>query len=109
MGFPGGIDHAGSLKSGSKLHGRLGDFDGNGMLDGAIVVTGNMPLNSVFMPGSPYALIRYFDTDMPYDGELVGKLPGTLAQRNHTAAAATYQFPTAATSLVSPQNSGETQ
>ena len=81
MKLPGGLDQAGSLKSGSKLRGRLGDFNLDGMLDGAIVVAGNMPLNSIFMPGAPYALIRYFDTDVPYAGSIVGKLPlGRAAQ-----------------------------
>jgi len=53
-----------------------GDFNHDGMLDGAIVVAGNLPLTSVFMPGAPYALIRYFETDIPYDGHMIGKLPG---------------------------------
>lgn len=77
MGIPGGIDQAGSLKPGDKLRGRLGDFNHDGMLDGAIVVAGNIPLTSIFMPGAPYGLIRYFETDMPYAGMTVGKLPGT--------------------------------
>jgi len=75
MKLPGGVDQAGSMKSGTKLRGRLGDFNHDGMLDGAIVVAGNMPLNSIFMPGAPYALIRYFDTDVPYAGSIIGKLP----------------------------------
>lgn len=75
LGIKGGIDKAGSLKPGDKIKGRLGDFNGDGMLDGAIAVAGNMPLDSVFLPGAPYALIRYFDTDIPYDGMLFGKLP----------------------------------
>ena len=74
--IPGGVDRAGSLKSGDKIHGRFGDFNHDGMLDGAIVLTGNFPLNSVFMPGAPYAMIRYFETDIPYDGRMIGKLPG---------------------------------
>ena len=100
MGFEGGIDRAGSLAAGDKLRGRLGDFNNNGMLDGAIVVTGNMPLDSVFMPGAPYALIRYFETDMPYTGELVGQLPGSAAERAPAAAAVDYAFPEAAAALV---------
>ena len=74
LGIEGGIDAAGSLRSGGKLRGRLGDFNGDGMLDGAIVLAGNLPLSSVFMPGAPYALIRYFDTNVPYDGKIVGRL-----------------------------------
>jgi hypothetical protein len=100
MGIAGGVDQAGPLKSGDKIRGRLGDFNGDGRLDGAIVVTGNMPLTSVFMPGAPYALIRYFDTDMPYNGELVGKLPGSVEERQKQANKATYAFPAAETKLV---------
>jgi hypothetical protein len=103
LGIEGGTDRAGALKSGDKIHGRLGDFNGNGLLDGAIVVTGNMPLTSVFMPGAPYALIRYFETDMPYDGETVGKLPGSSADRQKIADSATYAFPAAEARLV-PKN-----
>jgi hypothetical protein len=74
LGIEGGMDAAGSLKPGDKIQGRLGDYNGDGMLDGAIVLAGNLPLNSVFMPGAPYALIRYFDTNVPYDGKVVGRL-----------------------------------
>lgn len=76
MGIEGGVDQAGSLSSGDKLRGRLGDYDGDGMLDGAIAVAGNMPLDSILLPGAPYALVRYFETDIPYDGRLLGQLPG---------------------------------
>ena len=81
MGIEGGVDQAGSLKPGAKLKGRLGDFNGDGMLDGAIVVAGNMPLDSIFMPGAPYALIRYFETDVPYTGVTVGAAPKTVIAR----------------------------
>jgi hypothetical protein len=80
--IPGGVDRAGSLKSGDKIRGRFVDFNHDGMLDGAIVVAGNIPLTSVFMPGAPYALIRYFETDIPYDGHLMGKLPGVHTEEN---------------------------
>ena len=76
MAIEGGTDQAGSLKPGDKIRGRLGDFNHDGMLDGAIVVAGNIPLNSIFMPGAPYALIRYFETDVPYHGQVLGRLPG---------------------------------
>lgn len=92
-GIPGGVDRAGSLKPGDKLKGRLGDFDGNGMLDGAIVVAGNLPLTSIFMPGAPYALVRNFETDMPYDGQNIGRLPGSLEVRFEHGQKATYWFP----------------
>lgn len=76
LGIEGGIDRAGKLPSGSKLRGRLGDFNNDGLLDGAIVVAGVLPLDSIFMPGAPYALIRNFDTDIPYHGKILGRLPG---------------------------------
>jgi len=98
-GIEGGIDRAGSLKTGDKLKGQLGDFDNNGMLDGAIVVAGNLPLDSIFMPGAPYALVRNFETDMPYDGELIGKLPGELDLRAAEAAKADFRFPEDAAKL----------
>jgi len=82
MGIEGGIDRAGSLPSGTKLKGRLGDFNNDGMIDGAIVVSGNIPLYSIIFPGSPFALIRYFSTDVPYNGQIMGKLPGPRYERD---------------------------
>lgn len=89
MGIDGGVDLAGSLKPGDRIRGRLGDFDGNGVLDGAIVVAGNIPLDSIFMPGAPYALIRYFETDVPYDGAPVGKLPAPAGRERDSKLSAT--------------------
>jgi len=106
LGIEGGTDRAGPLKSGDKIKGRLGDFNGNGMLDGAIVVTGNMPLTSVFMPGAPYALIRYFETDMSYAGVVAGKLPGTAADRQKLADRSNHAFPVAEASLVQQKTTG---
>jgi len=71
LGIEGGIDTAGSIKSGVELQGRLGDFNKNGILDGAIVVAGNIPLDSMLLPGAPYAFIRYFETDLKFNGEEV--------------------------------------
>lgn len=82
LGIEGGVDRAGKLASGTKLRGRLGDFNNDGMLDGAIVVAGVLPLDSIFMPGAPYALIRNFDTDIPYDGKMLGQLPGERSAPN---------------------------
>jgi hypothetical protein len=98
--IPGGVDRAGSLKSGAKIRGRFGDFNHDGMLDGAIVVAGNIPLTSVFMPGAPYALIRYFETDIPYDGHLI-KLPGEHGDKNEPPRL-TVIPPTPATAGVTP-------
>lgn len=72
LGIPGGIDRAGSLASGTKLNGRFGDYNDDGLLDGAIVLAGNIPLDSMLLPGAPYAFIRYFDTDVPVDGDIYG-------------------------------------
>jgi hypothetical protein len=93
LGLPGGIDRAGSLPVGAKISGRLGDFNHDGFIDGAIVVAGNLPLKSIFMPGAPYALIRYFETDMPVNGQRVGRLPGTVAEREAQRAKADLRFP----------------
>jgi len=109
LGIEGGTDRAGPLKSGDKIHGRLGDFNSNGLLDGAIVVTGNMPLTSVFMPGAPYALIRYFETDMPYTGVLAGKLPGTAADRQKIADRANHPFPASEVRLLAQKSAGGNQ
>lgn len=98
--IPGGVDRAGSLKSGDKIRGRFGDFNHDGMLDGAIVVAGNIPLTSVFMPGAPYALIRYFETDIPYDGHLI-KLPVENREKNEPPRL-TVIPPTPATAGVAP-------
>ena len=68
LGIEGGIDNAGSINSGVELQGRLGDYNNNGILDGAIVVAGNIPLDSLLLPGAPYAFIRYFETDLEFDG-----------------------------------------
>jgi hypothetical protein len=91
MGIEGGVDNAGSLKPGDRIRGRIGDFDGNGVLDGAIVVAGNIPLDSIFMPGAPYALIRYFETDVPYDGARVGKLPASAVLERDSKLSATVE------------------
>jgi len=107
MGLPGGIDRAGPLKSGDKIRGHLGDANGDGRLDGAIVVTGNMPLTSVFMPGAPYALIRHFDTDMPYNGAVLGKLTGSVVERQKQVEKATYAFPAAVAKLVKTAEAGQ--
>jgi len=73
LGIEGGIDRAGSVPSGTELKGRLGDYNNNGILDGAIVVAGNIPIDSLLLPGAPYAFIRYFETDLKYDGETLLK------------------------------------
>ncbi len=74
IGLPGGVDRAGSKPSGTVLKGRLGDFNNDGLLDGAIVLAGNIPIDSMLLPGAPYAFTRYFETDVPFNGDLYGKI-----------------------------------
>jgi hypothetical protein len=64
-----GIDQAGIYPSGTRLRGRIGDFNHDGWIDGTIVATGVMPLDSTFYPGQPYVIVRHFETDIPIDGE----------------------------------------
>jgi hypothetical protein len=93
LGLAGGTDRAGSLKSGDKIHGWLGNAAQDGFLSGSLVVAGNMPMSSIFMPGAPYALTRNFQTDMPVDGQRVGRLPGSQEQREAERARADLRFP----------------
>jgi hypothetical protein len=64
-----GIDRAGMYASGTRLRGRVGDFNHDGWIDGTIVATGVMPLNSTFYPGQPYVIVRHFETNIPAAGE----------------------------------------
>ena len=66
-GKPGGYDKAGSLSSGTKLVGRVGDFDADGFMDGTIVATANVPMQADLLPGAPVANQRGFRTDIPID------------------------------------------
>lgn len=61
---PGGIDRAGSLPSGAPVFGRLGDRDGDGMLDGTIVGASNVPAEHIFTPGAPVVQRRDFHSDI---------------------------------------------
>ncbi len=63
-GKPGGYDKAGSLKSGTLLMGRVGDFDADGFMDGTIVATANVPMQADLLPGAPVANKRGFRTDI---------------------------------------------
>jgi hypothetical protein len=64
-GLIGGTDRAGSLDSGVPVVGHVGDDDGDGYLDGLIVGATNMPLQHIFLPGSPTVQSRSFTTDIP--------------------------------------------
>ena len=74
---PGGVDRAGSLGSGAVVPGLLGDDDGEGRLAGTFNAIGSFPLDSVLLPGAPFAQTRVFQTDIPVSSELAGFL--TLA------------------------------
>ena len=64
-----GVDRAGPLQSGETISGRIGDFNGDGHIDGTIVAVGVMPLDSPVFPGQPYALSRNFETDIAHRGD----------------------------------------
>lgn len=65
--IPGGYDKAGSLASGDVLIGRVGDFDRDGFLDGVLVASANVPMESDMLPGAPVGNVRGFTTDIPVD------------------------------------------
>lgn len=64
-GIEGGQDRAGSLPSGVAVVGRLGDYDGDGFLDGSIVGGSNVPLTNILVPGAPVVQRRNFVSDIP--------------------------------------------
>ncbi len=69
---PAGAQGAGPLRSGETISGRVGDFNGDGYIDGTLVAVGVMPLSSPVYPGQPFAMSRNFETDIPIDGTLAG-------------------------------------
>lgn len=73
-GEKGGVDQAGKFPSGTKLSGRIGDFNNDGWIDGTLVAVGNMPLDSPIYPGQPYAMHRNFETNIPIKGVLYGNI-----------------------------------
>ncbi len=70
-----GANQAGPLKTGETISGRVGDFNGDGFIDGTLVAVGVMPLSSPVYPGQPFAMSRNFETDIPIDGAVYGS-PG---------------------------------
>ncbi|MDD5034910.1 MAG: hypothetical protein PHE55_09145 [Methylococcaceae bacterium] len=70
-----GASQAGPLKTGETISGRIGDFNGDGFIDGTLVAVGVMPLTSPVYPGQPFAMSRNFETDIPIDGAVYGS-PG---------------------------------
>lgn len=69
-----GIDQAGPFPSGTTLTGRIGDFNGDGWIDGTLVAVGNIPLDSPIYPGQPYAMHRNFETNIPIKGLSYGNV-----------------------------------
>ena len=69
-----GIDQAGRLMAGTKIRGRIGDFNGDGWIDGTLVAVGTLPLDSPVFPGQPYAMYRNFETDIPIEGSVFGSV-----------------------------------
>ena len=67
-----GASQAGPLKTGETISGRVGDFNGDGYIDGTLVAVGVMPLSSPVYPGQPFAMSRNFETDIPIAGTLAG-------------------------------------
>lgn len=67
-----GVDQAGEYPSGTRLRGRLGDFNHDGWIDGTLVFVGVIPLDSPIAPGQPFVLVRNFETDIPIAGEWSG-------------------------------------
>jgi len=65
---------AGPYNAGDKLEGRIGDEDGDGWLDGELVYAGNMPMDSPFYPGQPFAIKRTFEIDIPSSGIKLGNV-----------------------------------
>lgn len=75
--FPGGTDKAGSLHSLSPIIGNIGDYNNDGMLDGAFVGVANIPLDHIFYPGAAVVQSRSFKTNIPVSVNQVSML--TLA------------------------------
>lgn len=57
-----------------ELRGRIGDFDGNGWVDGTVVAVGTLPEGAAAKAGTQYLLIRHFETDLPVAGVLSGNV-----------------------------------
>ena len=70
-------ESAGPLKTGETLSGRIGDFNGDGFIDGTLVAVGVMPLSSPVYPGQPFAMSRNFETDIPIEGAIFGSPKAT--------------------------------
>jgi hypothetical protein len=74
---------AGKYAAGTVLKGRVGDFNGDGWIDGTFVAAGNMPLDSPVRPGQPFVMIRNFETNIPIDGVLSGNVKALARDGNN--------------------------
>lgn len=74
LNIPGGYDKAGSLASGDVLTGRVGDFDYDGFLDGILVASARVPMQSELLPGAPVGNRRGFTSDIPVDPLMAAEL-----------------------------------
>lgn len=93
-----GVDQAGEYPSGTRLRGRIGDFNHDGWIDGTLVFVGVMPIDSPIAPGQPFVLVRNFETDIPIAGEWSGdvkslKANGRAAHRGSRNPASVAQAP----------------
>lgn len=73
-GYPGGHDQAGSIASGKFLIGRVGDFNQDGYLDGILVATPTVPLESTMLPGAPVGNRRGFHSNITIEPHLACEL-----------------------------------
>ncbi|MDD5033737.1 MAG: hypothetical protein PHE55_03185 [Methylococcaceae bacterium] len=64
-GHPAGVDRSGSIASGAVVPGAMGDANFDGKLDGEFNAIGRFPYDSVILPGTPFAQVRVFDTEIP--------------------------------------------
>lgn len=67
-------DRAGKYAAGATVRGRVGDFNGDGWIDGTLVAVGVMPPDSPVGPGQPFVIIRNFETNIPINGVLSGNI-----------------------------------
>ena len=67
QGLAGGVDAAGPLVSGTVLIGKLGDYDGDGFMDGELILTANSPSDLIVARGNPIAQRRPWTSDIPIE------------------------------------------
>lgn len=75
-----GVDQAGRFPSGTRLTGRVGDFNHDGRIDGTLVSALTLPLDSPLYPGQPFVIVRHFDTDIPIGGAHFGDVKALVAR-----------------------------